>query len=82
MIFLFVIIQFRYKDKTYAKGKWTYGSNSQTITLHVEKNLINGEEQKEAKNVYVPYTVQNFDGKNIQLFRTKTFNTIKYVKQK
>ncbi|WP_179866007.1 DUF3994 domain-containing protein [Bacillus pseudomycoides] len=70
------------KDKTYAKGKWTYDSNSQTITLHVEKNLINGEEQKEAKNVDVPYTVQNFDGKNIQLFSPKTFNTIKYVKQK
>lgn len=26
--------------------EWTYDSNSQTITLHIEKNLIKGEEQK------------------------------------
>ncbi len=69
------------KDKNYGKGKWTYDSSKQTFTMNYEKKLSNGEENKEAYNIDIPYNVQSFDGKNIQLFSVKTLNTIKYVKQ-
>lgn len=70
------------KDKRYMEGKWEYNADSYTFTLHVEKNLQDGKPLEGREQMDVHYSVQDFDGKNVQLFGKETFSTIRYVKQK
>ncbi|MDZ5609387.1 DUF3994 domain-containing protein [Bacillus pseudomycoides] len=72
-----------YPDKkNYLTGTWKYNPNGYAFTIHIEKSFRDGVEEEEARDVDIPYKVQNFDGKNVQFFSPKTFNTIRYVKQK
>lgn len=51
-----------------------------TFELHITKRMDNGKEVTVSKKD-IPYMVQNFDGKTLQLLNTETNNTTRYVKQ-
>ncbi|MGX5613183.1 DUF3994 domain-containing protein [Bacillus toyonensis] len=62
------------------EGTWSYDKNSMTFELHITKRMDNGKEVTVSKKD-IPYMVQNFDGKTLQLLNTETNNTTRYVKQ-
>ncbi|NWK69173.1 DUF3994 domain-containing protein [Bacillus paramycoides] len=66
--------------KNYIEGTWEYDKEAFTIYLHLNKRLVDGVEDTIQKKK-IAYKVQDYDGKNLQLFNEASFNTIKYVKQ-
>ncbi|WP_242273878.1 DUF3994 domain-containing protein [Bacillus cereus group sp. BfR-BA-01310] len=66
--------------KNYIEGTWEYDKEAFTIYLHLNKRLVDGVEDTIQKKK-IAYKVQDYDGKNLQLFNETSFNTIKYVKQ-
>ncbi|MED0965577.1 DUF3994 domain-containing protein [Bacillus paramycoides] len=66
--------------KNYIEGTWEYDKEAFTIYLHLNKRLVDGVEDIIQKKK-IAYKVQDYDGKNLQLFNETSFNTIKYVKQ-
>lgn len=70
-----------YPDKkNYIEGTWEYDKEAFTIYLHLNKRMVDGVEDA-IPNKKLAYKVQDYDGKNLQLFNETSFNTIKYVKQ-
>ncbi|MDM5186473.1 DUF3994 domain-containing protein [Bacillus sp. DX4.1] len=66
--------------KNYIEGTWEYDKETFRIHIHINKLLINGVEDT-IEDRDMAYKVQDYDGKNLQLFDGVSFSTVRYVKQ-